>query len=236
MANGWDISLSASKLGILRDCPLCFYMQCKHKVDKPRGIFPSLPGGMDRILKESVDSVRGQLPWFLEGQVPGVLFDDLAAMKKMRHWQSGLKAVVQTPYARVSVIGALDDLLQNCPAYSPLDWKTKGDVPKNDGAEYYQTQVDLYGLLLRENNYPLSGFGYLAYVYPSSWDSFPSASDAEIPMVPVSFGVQVYKLECDPDRAFDLITEASRILMEPTAPQASPQCELCLYLHKRSLL
>lgn len=236
MAKGWDISLSASKLGILRNCPRCFYLQCRNKIDVPRGIFPSLPGGMDRIFKESMDQHRGEVPWYLDGQIPGVLFRDLDIMKKMRHWQSGLKAVVQTPYASVSVIGALDDLLEDCPGYAPIDAKTKGSEPVNDGSEFYQCQIDVYGLLLKENNYPISGFGYLAYVWPSSWDSFPSASDAEYPMVPVSFGVQVYQLDCNPERAMDLISEASRILMEPTAPPASPTCELCLYIHKRSLL
>lgn len=236
MAKGWDISLSASKLGILRDCPLCFWYQCKHKVDKPRGIFPSLPRGMDRVLKVSMDAHRGQLPWYLEGQVPGVLFDDLGKMEKMRNWKSGLTTVVQTPYGAVSVIGALDDMLQGCPGYSPLDGKTKGDEPKTDGSEYYQTQIDIYGLLMQDNGYALSGFGYLAYLYPTSFDSFPSASDADYPVVPVSFGVSVYKLDCNPERAFEVICEGARILMTDTKPQPSPKCELCLYLHKRSLL
>lgn len=236
MADRWDLSLSASKLSILRECPLCFWYHVKHRIEKPRGIFPSLPGGMDRVLKQSVDEVRGAVPWFLEGQVPGVLFKDLEKMQKMRNWRSGLKTIVETPSATVSVIGALDDLLQDCPCYAPLDWKTKGDEPKNDGAEYYQTQVDVYGLLLRDNHYALSGMGYLVYVWPTSWDSFPSESASEDPRVPVSFGAKAYQLECQPDRAVDLIIEAARIATDNEPPLPKPKCELCNYITNRRTL
>ena len=50
--------LSPSSLGLMKDCPRCFWLD-KHNVWKrPNGIFPSLPSGMDRILKVHFNKFR----------------------------------------------------------------------------------------------------------------------------------------------------------------------------------
>ena len=56
--------LSPSALNLFKECPRCFWLT-HHKVWKrPSGIFPSLPSGMDRILKVHFDKFRdgGRLP------------------------------------------------------------------------------------------------------------------------------------------------------------------------------
>ena len=56
--------LSPSALNLMKDYPRCFWL-AQHKVWKrPAGIFPSLPSGMDRILKVHFDKFRDkkQLP------------------------------------------------------------------------------------------------------------------------------------------------------------------------------
>ena len=56
--------LSPSSINLILDCPRCFWSD-KHNVWKrPVGIFPSLPSGMDRILKEHFDRFmkKGELP------------------------------------------------------------------------------------------------------------------------------------------------------------------------------
>ena len=40
---------------------------------RPRGIFPSLPSGMDRVIKTYFDHYRGSLPPELVGEVEGKL-------------------------------------------------------------------------------------------------------------------------------------------------------------------
>jgi hypothetical protein len=57
-------TLSNSSLSLMEDCNRCFYLD-KHKLWKrPNGIFPSLPSGMDMILKRHFDSYinKGRLP------------------------------------------------------------------------------------------------------------------------------------------------------------------------------
>ena len=56
--------LSPSSLNLMKECPRCFWLD-KHNVWKrPSGIFPSLPSGMDKILKVHFNKFRdkGELP------------------------------------------------------------------------------------------------------------------------------------------------------------------------------
>ena len=56
--------LSPSSLNLMKECPRCFWL-AKHKVWKrPSGIFPSLPSGMDKILKVHFDKFmeKDELP------------------------------------------------------------------------------------------------------------------------------------------------------------------------------
>jgi hypothetical protein len=88
---GWDYSLSASKLNLMKECKRCFFDANILKVERPRGIFPSLPGGVDRVMKDYLDQYRETLPPSLKGRIPGVLWGDIAQITKLRNWRSGLK-------------------------------------------------------------------------------------------------------------------------------------------------
>ena len=57
-------------------------MHFNAKVTRPRGIFPSLPSGMDRVIKTYFDHYRGSLPPELEGEVEGKLIPDLDLMNQ----------------------------------------------------------------------------------------------------------------------------------------------------------
>ena len=50
--------LSPSSLCLMEDCPRCFWLQFNKNIRRPNGIFPSLPSGMDRVLKAHFDSFR----------------------------------------------------------------------------------------------------------------------------------------------------------------------------------
>ena len=56
--------LSPSSLNLLEDCPRCFWLNIMKKISRPSGAFPSLPSGVDKILKEHFDSFmrKGKLP------------------------------------------------------------------------------------------------------------------------------------------------------------------------------
>ena len=84
--------LSPSTLKLFIECPRCFWLQFNKKIKRPSGIFPSLPSGMDNILKVYFDKYmkKGKLPPELSG-LKVKLFDDEALLKE---WRNNLKGIV----------------------------------------------------------------------------------------------------------------------------------------------
>ncbi|MFH1047365.1 MAG: PD-(D/E)XK nuclease family protein [Patescibacteria group bacterium] len=163
-----NIRLSPTSLRLFENCPRCFWQLFKTKKHRPKDIFPSLPNGMDRVIKEYFDRYRakGVLPPELVGKMPGVLVPDLRLIKKWRHWQHGLTYEDQVKQATLS--GALDDCLVDNGLYLPLDYKTRGYPPKTGDSElYYGLQLNCYAMLLQANGYPPADNGFLVYYYPT---------------------------------------------------------------------
>lgn len=211
----YDYSFSPSKLGKMQ-CPRCFYDENMLGIEQPRGIFPGLPGGVDRVMKDVRDSKREVFPSHLTGKINGKFYGTVAYITKLRNWQSGLKAMLLIKGKRVRVIGALDDLIEESTgAFSPYDDKTKGDLPKDDGAKYYQLQLDLYALLLQENGMQSSGKAYLNYHYPVTMNGDE-----------IVFGHQLYTLTTDPNRAVATMEKAIELL-EGKRPLSNSSCGYC---------
>ena len=231
------ISLSPSKLNLFRECQRCFHDAYAGNCPRPRGIMASLPGGMDLILKAYVDQYRGALPPGLESALPGKLFSDMALMKKWRFWKTGLTYL--DPENQIKLIGALDDCLVDNDIYIPLDWKTKGSEPEDDGSQYYQTQLDCYNLMLNASGKNIRNEGWLVYVYPkiANAHKVPTKTDGlftgEYSYVMksslIQFGMKPFKLICDPERAREIVTKAAECLRGPR-PKSPEKCEHCRYL------
>jgi len=221
------IYLSPSKLNLLNECPRCFWLAEKMGISRPRGIFPSLPGGMDLVLKNYFDNYRGSLPPELMGRVPGVLMPDMNLLKKWRNWKTGL----QVQIGEVILRGALDDCLLDEAIYYPFDNKTKGQVPKDDGRQYYELQLDCYELMLRHNGYKTGGKGYLNYLYPLNVEEITERENRVIiPFVAVPF-----EIPTSPDRAIEKMSQAATIIKSNVVPEANPECEQCDYFTKRQI-
>lgn len=229
-----QVSLSPSKLNVFNDCPRCFWDANTAKVPKPRGIMASLPGGMDLIMKDYVDQFRGKLPPGLEGRLPGALFADQERMKKWRYWGTG--PTYFDNEHQIKLIGALDDCLVDGDIYIPLDWKTKGSEPDDDGSQYYQTQLDCYNLMLEAQGLKVRDEGWLVYIYPElAMDNsqIVRIDGAETHTTPLSiqviFGLKPFKLECSRERAKEIVIKAAECLRGPR-PKSSLRCEHCQYL------
>ena len=84
--------LSPSTLNLLEDCPKCFWLQIVKKIPRPSGAFPSLPSGVDKILKEHFDSFmkKGKLPPELKHTNGYKLFDNEELLKI---WRSNFKGI-----------------------------------------------------------------------------------------------------------------------------------------------
>jgi hypothetical protein len=161
--------LSPSSLNLMRECPRCFWLE-KHKVWKrPVGIFPTLPGGMDRILKIHFDRFRdrGELPPELaksECRDDGcLLFPDKRLLKI---WRNRFKGIKWKDKEGNILQGAIDNLLIRGKKLIVLDYKTRGYDLKDDTAEHYRLQMDIYNFLLRKNGYQTEDYSFLLFYVP----------------------------------------------------------------------
>ena len=142
--------LSPSRLNLMKDCPRCFWLSM-HKVwSRPTGIFPSLPSGMDRILKTHFDKFmkKGVLPPELcENQECNgfKLFDDEELLKD---WRNNFRGISWIDKEGNKLFGAVDNILVNGKKLVVLDYKTRGFPLKDDTAQHYQNQLDFYNFLL----------------------------------------------------------------------------------------
>jgi hypothetical protein len=218
--NGKPLRLSpTSGLNLFNDCPRCFWLHYNGRVPRPRGIFPSLPGGMDLVIKDYFDQYRGELPPELKGRVRGKLLEDVGLMNLWRNWRTGLEYFDKQRNA--ALFGALDECLVHDGKYVPLDYKTRGSAPvAGDSERYYQTQLDAYALMLEANGYPVADFAYLVYYYPER----VSENGA------VRFNVHPVELSLDAHRAKNTFEQAVDSLQK-SLPDRRESCEYCSW-HK----
>ncbi|MBD3259506.1 hypothetical protein GF371_02635, partial [Candidatus Woesearchaeota archaeon] len=156
---------SPSSLSILKDCPRCFWLQFRKGIKRPDTPFPSLPSGMDGILKVHFDKFmeKGKLPPELK-ELNGVkLFDDKDLLKV---WRSNFKGIQWTDRKGNLFRGAVDNILVKGKKLIVLDYKTRGYPLKPDTHEHYRDQMDIYNYLLRKNGYKTEEYSYLLFYHP----------------------------------------------------------------------
>ncbi len=155
--------LSYSAMNLINECPRCFWLT-QHKLWKrPIGIFPSLPNGMDRILKEYFDLYRDKhlIPAELKECGEDIkLFDDKQLLSK---WQNNFGGITYTDPLGNILMGAVDYILIKNKKLIVLDFKTRGFDLKVNTIEYYRTQLDIYNYLLRKNDYETEDYAYLLF-------------------------------------------------------------------------
>ena len=207
-------ALSATTLKLYQDCPRCFWLHVKQKVERPRGPFPSLPSGIDRVLKVYFDDYRqrGTLPPIIDGKLPGTLASQPLTLGftdeeiKARLW------------------GKLDDCVRHPDGrLAPLDHKTRASAPGEGYTEkYYQTQMNVYTLLLERAGHRTTHTAHVVYYYPVDGvlhKGFP-------------FEVAVQTVRTDPDAAYEAFINACACLDGPLPPSGEA-CEYCRWAAAR---
>lgn len=162
-----QLKLSPSSISLFLDCPRCFWLHFNKKIRRPSGAFPSLPAGMDKILKEHFDKhrINGVIPQEIDGDFKGKLFSDVGKLDVWRNNRRGLEYV--DPSSKIILMGALDDLfVTDSGLYAPLDFKTRGYPLKEDTHEHYQHQMDIYSFLLEKNGMKSAGYAILLFYHP----------------------------------------------------------------------
>ncbi len=207
---------SPSSLSLLKECPRCFWLQFNKNIKRPKQIFPSLPGGMDRILKIHFDNFgdKNQLPpelKELDGDVK--LFDEIELLEEWRNNKKGIKWEDEEGNL---FRGAVDNILKKGSKLIVLDYKTRGYPLKEDTAEHYQDQLDIYNLLLRRNNYETEDYAYLLFYYPDKVNGQGN----------VIFHTDLIKMKISIKNAENIFKKALNIL-KGKIPKAEEECIYC---------
>jgi len=209
--------LSPSALNLMQECPRCFWL-AQHKVWKrPSGIFPSLPSGIDRILKVHFDNFRekGQMPPELcehQSCVNMKLFDD---KDKLKIWQNNWKGISWKDKKANELHGAVDNILVKGKKLIVLDYKTRGYPVKDDTAEHYRLQQNIYNFLLRKNGYQTEDYFFLLFYVPR-----------EVMVTgEVIFDTELVKMKVDVDMAEKAWKKALKLLNSECPKKGCDWCE-----------
>ena len=200
----------------MSECPRCFWLT-QHKVWKrPASIFPSLPSGMDKILKIHFDKFRdrGEIPPELketECENGFKLFEDKELLEE---WRNVFKGVRWTDEEDNIFFGGVDNILQKGDKLIVLDYKTRGYPVKEDTADHYQNQLDIYNLLLRKNGYETEDFAFLLFYVPKEVTETGE----------VIFDTELVKREIDVNNAENIFQRAIEILNDECPEKG---CEWC---------
>lgn len=207
--------LSASTLKLFQECPCCFWLHVNKKIERPRGPFPSLPSGIDRVLKGYFETYRtqGSLPPLIAGKLEGTLA------------RSALTLGFNDASTHARLWGKLDDcIVLPDERLAPLDHKTRASSPDDVSytQTYYQFQMDVYTLLLERNGHRTSRTAHVVYYFPVDGvlhDGFP-------------FDVTVHTIATDPDSAYRIFSDGCRCLAGPM-PDSGDACAFCRWADSR---
>ena len=211
------IKLSKSSMSLIEDCPRCFWLQIVKKIRRPAGIFPSLPSGMDRILKEHFDKFRenNDLPPELKKNNLNVkLFNDKELLKLWRNNRKGIEYYDKEN--DIILMGAVDDILDNNGKLIVLDYKTRGFDLKEDTAHMYKDQVNIYNFLLRKNGYKTEDYAYLLFYMP----------EKVLETGEIIFKSELIKMKVDVEHAEILFKRAIKII-KGECPESGKDCKYC---------
>ena len=170
---------------------------------------------MDKVLKEHFDSFldRKQLPPPLKALKEVQLFDDQELLKI---WRSNLKGIQWADKKGNILRGAVDNILQKGSKLIVLDYKTRGFPLKEDTAEKYQDQLDIYNLLLRKNGYETEDYAYLMFYYPNKVHDNGD----------VDFHAELITMKISVKNAEKVFKDALKVL-EGEMPPPSEECGFC---------
>ncbi len=212
------VIISPSSISLFLECPRCFWLYKVKGIKRPPMIFPSLPSGMDRVLKEYFDEHRhkGKKPKELCGKFPGKLYPDL---DKLNIWRNNRKGLRYTDKGSgIVLMGALDDLFVTSDGlYAPLDFKTRGFPLKPDTHEHYQNQMDIYSFLLEKNGMKSAGFAILIFYHPKRVDENCN----------VDFQPDPIRIKTSAAAGKGLFLSVVECLTQKREPKASKDCPFC---------
>ena len=208
--------LSPSAISLMKNCPRCFWMKLRKNFKRPSGPFPSLPSGMDKILKVYFDSFRkkGSVPSEVSRMDKNLkLFADTETLKE---WRKTMKGLIWEDGQGNVIFGGLDDVFVKNGKLVVTDYKTGGYPPKDTLSTRYKAQLEMYSFLLRKNGEKTENYGYILYYHPLE---VQNSAKVKFNIVPVKVRLDIKNAESDIRKALSLLKKK--------IPKPSSDCEYC---------
>jgi CRISPR/Cas system-associated exonuclease Cas4 (RecB family) len=190
------------------------WLKYRAGIERPRGIFPGLPGAIDNLLQNKTGKYVGKgkpswlLPWIKEGVIKA---GPKRFVAQGEHWK---------------LTGIVDDLiLMNGGSVIVIDYKTARQAHSQKNTElYYNLQLDLYAYLCEANGLHVEDTAYIVYTTPAYLENFSYSNSFGI-----NFKVTHVALNVRAQRAREAIAQGVKICMLKEAPPAPGECEYCRY-------
>jgi len=206
--------ISRSQIELFIDCPRCFWLEVKYKIKRPdKSMGGHIGSKYDSLLKSYFDKHRESKKTPKEIEKHNLsLFPDVETLKIWRG--GGIKYYHQKH--NITYYGKIDDLLIKDEYLIPFDFKTT--LSKEFQIyEGYKRQLEIYGYLLKKNNYPTLNFGIFYVVKIDIKENFEKIEEREIIKVEnLNYGVYDEILE-------NLI----KVYNSEKEPELSQNCEFC---------
>jgi PD-(D/E)XK nuclease superfamily len=221
--------LSRSKLDLFLECPLCFYLDNRLGVSRPRGPSFTLNIAVDELLKKEFDAHRkaGTPHPFMKsyGLKDIVPYSD----KRLDEWRENFVGMQYAdPASGLTISGAIDDIWVNKKGeLIVVDYKATSKEGKIESLadsgwdRQYKRQLEFYQWLFRQSGFKVSPTGYFVYVN--------GKKDREAFDGRLDFDVTLIAHTGDDSWVADAIAKAKQCLDATKPPVHSSQCEFCAY-------
>jgi len=206
--------ISRSQIELFIDCPRCFWLEIKHNIKRPENFSGGYIGSKyDPLLKNYFDKHRenNKTPEEIEKHNLK-LFSNIEILKTWR----GKGIEYFNEKHNIVYYGKIDDLLTKDEYLIPFDFKTT--ISKNFQIyEDYKRQLEIYGYLLKKNNYPVLETGIFYVVKVNINENFEKIEEREIVRIE-NLNYEIY------DEILEKLIETYKSKKEP---KPSPNCKFC---------
>jgi len=127
---------------------------------------PSLPSGIDRIMKEYFDTYQKTVPQTVPSILSSLGVTLFPNTELLATWQNNRKGIQWNDEKGNLLRGAVDYILEKDDKLIVLDFKTRGWPLKQDSVDRYQDQLNIYNFLLQKNGHTTQDYSYLLYLDP----------------------------------------------------------------------
>lgn len=219
--------LSRSKIELFLNCGLCFYLDNKLGVGRPKPFPMNLNIAVDALLKKEFDIHRKAASAHPLMDAYGL--KDIVPYQnaKLDEWRENFKGIesLHEPTG-LRICGAVDDLWVNkAGEIIIVDYKATSKEEKvsldADWQIGYKRQMEIYQWLFRRCGFKVSSTGYFVYC---NGKTDKKAFDGKL-----EFDVELIPYMGDDSWVERTIFDIKKCIESPVPPKHAPGCEYCFY-------